>query len=136
MADTIVAGTYLSIAAVQKERVEKWEINHAIEIHESRPSGTLASPKTAADKDAGLADYTITFESVDTSFADYQTYYTQHGTKVAYEVRPKNLAVSATNPKLTGNAILELGSVPFEQGGIVRFSATLHCDGKPVLATA
>lgn len=136
MADTITAGTFLSVAGTQRERVEKWEINHAVEIHESRPSGTLASPKTAADKDAGLADYTITFDSVDLSFTDYQAYYPLHGTKVAYEARPKNLAVSATNPKLTGNAILELGSVPFEQGGIVRFSATLHCDGKPVLATA
>lgn len=129
MADTIQGGTYLTIDGTQHPGIEMWSLAEPVEIHESRPSGTVASPETAVRKDGGLKNPTISLGTVDTDYATFKELYAKNGTKVPVVGRPRNEAEAADNPSLSGNAVIELGSIEFAQGGIVRMSPTLHVDG-------
>lgn len=137
MADVVPSqGTYFAIdvaggTPVLKTEVEEWTHNPGGDVHESRGGAAKG-----VNKDGGITNDTITFTSVDTDLTFWQVLMGWRLTKVDYEVRFKNVVVATTNPKMTGSAVLQMGPVTFGKGDIVRFTATLHCDGEPVVATS
>ncbi len=122
MAD-VISQSYVSIASSQRSTAEGWTWNAGGDIHESRPSSA-----TIVEKDGGLANHSFTVDWVDASFALFQVLFPLQLTTTAYELRPDDANVGGTNPKLTGNAVVNIGSVPFVNGGIVRGSSTFEVD--------
>lgn len=132
MADVIQGGVFLEIDSMDETSfVEEWTFNAGGDVHESRPSDA-----GEVKKDGGIPNDTISFTWVDQGGAFFQYLFANRYSKVPYEARPNNAPASGTNPKLTGNAVLELGAVTFENGGIIRGTGVLHCDGTPLLGTS
>jgi len=102
---------------------EGWTWNAGGDIHESRPSSA-----SIVEKDGGLPNHNFTVDWVDASYALLQILWPLHLTTVAYELRPDDGIVAGTNPSLAGNAVLNIGSIPFTNGGIVRGSSTFEVD--------
>ncbi len=122
MAD-VISQSYVSIAGSQRTMAEGWTWNAGGDIHESRPSSA-----TIVEKDGGLPNHSFTVDWTDASFAFFQVLYPLQLTTTAYILRPDDAAKGGSNPQLAGNAVVNIGSVPFVNGGIVRGSSTFEVD--------
>lgn len=129
MAD-VQTQTYVDFGGSQRTSVEGFTWNAGGEIHESRPSSA-----TIVEKDGGLPNHSFSFDWVDAAYALLQILWPLHLTTGAYEVRPDDGSVTATNPSISGNGVLNLGSMPFTNGGILRVSSTVEVDSA-TLATS
>ena len=128
MAD-VQSQTYVDFGGSQRTSAEGFTWNAGGEIHESRPSSA-----TIVEKDGGLPNHSFTFDWVDASYALLQILWPLHLTTGTYEVRPDDASVGGTNPKISGNGVLELGSLPFMNGQPLRGSSTVHVDSATLAA--
>jgi hypothetical protein len=129
MAD-VITQSYVSVGGAQRTMAEGWTWNAGGDIHESRPSSA-----SIVEKDGGLPNHSFTVDWTDASYAFLQILWPIHMTTAAYELRPDDGSVSGTNPSLAGNCVVNIGSVPFTNGGIVRGSSTFEVDSA-TLATS
>lgn len=104
MATTVLTDAYVSIGGnVISDHVTQVSLSYSAEALEETAMGD-----TNRIKKAGLKDWSLTVELLQ-DFAASQIdsiFFPLIGTNVAFEIRPTSAAVSTSNPKFTGTAVL------------------------------
>lgn len=133
MAGDVVKGGYCSLDSTDYSAyVESWEPSWDLEIQEWRPFNS-----DYVKKEAGLENHSFNVTFVDdTSYTITNWLHTDVGTKVAFELRYDDAAVSGSNPKWTGSCIVPPGAPPATQGELARFTVTFQVDGQATYATS
>ena len=105
MAEVVFTNAYLSInAVVLSDHIRQITLNYSAE-----PQDITAMSDTTRQRIGGLLDWSITIEfNQDYAASEVDvTLFAIVGTVIAIEIRPDAGAVAVTNPKYTGNALLE-----------------------------
>lgn len=105
MAETVFTNGFLSVAATDlSDHVRQMTLTYNSELQDITAMGD-----TARERLGGLNDWSLQVEfNQDYAASEVDaTLFSNVGASVAIEVRPDQGAVAATNPKFTGNAILE-----------------------------
>lgn len=133
MPDVVRIAVYeMPIGTDRSAFVESVEPSWDMDVQESRPF-TSGSVK----KDPGLYNnsYQVTFVD-DASATIAQYLFGARGTKVTFLMKWDEAAVSPTNPKFTGTAVVPPTVPPIRQGDLRRFTVTFQVDGDVTIATA
>jgi len=131
MASVITDGYFL-IGSDRSAYTESIEPSWDLDIQESRPFNS-----TSVKKDPGLYNNSFTWTVVDDASRTITQYLDSvKGTKVAFEIRHSDDAVSATNPKWTGNVIVPPTMGAVTQGDVNRFTVNFEVDGAVTMATS
>lgn len=105
MAEFILKNPFVSVGGVDlSDHVKQLTVNHSAEIKDITAMGSNSRVRLG-----GLKDWSVDLE-FNQDFASgsvHATLFSAVGTSVAVVIRPDAGAKSATNPELTGNAILE-----------------------------
>jgi hypothetical protein len=136
MAELIWNDAYFSINAVDlSNHVTSLTLNYGVELLDITAMGD-----GARDRIAGYKDWSIEVEfnqDFAASSVDATMFPLVGAAATAIEIRPTSAAVGATNPKFTGNVIVE--SYPPVGGGVgevLRTSSTLQGAGTLTRATS
>lgn len=136
MAIHVLRDAYVSINAVDlSDHAESVELSWNVGVETVTAMGASGVAKLA-----GLEDnsFSITWlQDFAASEVDATLAPLIRAASFAFEIRPTSAAVSATNPKFTGNAILsEYQPVAGEAGGAHKVSTSFEVDGVITRATA
>jgi hypothetical protein len=132
MAAFVFTDAYLSVGGVLlSDHVRSVTINASADVVESTAMGATYKARLPGLKDFSLS---VEFNNDYATSSVEPTVYGFFGTSQAFEFRPTSAAVSATNPKYTGSAIVS--KVPI--GGKIGDLASLSVDwpGNGALARA
>lgn len=105
MGQLVLTDAFFSINAVDmSDHVKQITLNYKAEIHDKTAMSALSRARIS-----GLKDWDVRVE-LHQDYAAGETDATLFGivgTSVAIEIRPTSAAVGATNPKFTGNGIVQ-----------------------------
>lgn len=136
MAAFVLNNAYLSINTVDlSDHVRQIKVSYQAEMQDK-----TAMSNTTHARLAGLKDWSIDVEfnqDFAASKVDATLFSLVGAASFAIEIRPDSGTVSATNPKYTGNALLE-SYAPMGQkvGDVAVANATLKADGTLTRATS
>jgi hypothetical protein len=136
MAEFVLTNAYVLLNTVNlSNRVRSITVNYAAEIQDKTKMSD-----TSRSRIAGLKDWSLSIE-FNSDFAganvDATMFPLVGAAAFAIEIRPDAGSVSATNPKFTGNAVLEsYNPIGGSVGDLGVVSASLQGDGNLTRATS
>lgn len=136
MAEFVLTNAYVLLNSVNlSNRVRSITVNYAAEIQDKTKMSD-----TSRSRIAGLKDWSLSIE-FNSDFAgsnvDATMFPLVGAAAFAIEIRPDAGSVSATNPKFTGNAVLEsYNPIGGSVGDLGVVSASLQGDGNLTRATS